>query len=146
MLGTNLESQTWPRCGEIDIMEHANTAGYINNTLHWNYEGSAASDPYAHAEFGTSTSSNYWNNIDLDVTQWHTYTCVWTDTTIYMYVDGTLTYQMGYSSATGGDCFNRPFFILFNFAMGGLYVSVTDTAAFTNLPWNMFVDYVRVYQ
>src|SRR5262245_33487152 len=35
MLGSNITSVPWPGCGEIDIMEHINTAGNTVNTIHW---------------------------------------------------------------------------------------------------------------
>src|SRR4051812_34491389 len=35
MLGTNITSVPWPGCGEIDIMEHINSATTAPQTLHW---------------------------------------------------------------------------------------------------------------
>ena len=46
----------------------------------------------------------------------------------------------------GLDAFNKNFFILLNFAMGGNFTGIHNKAQFTNLPWNMYVDYIRVYQ
>ena len=151
MLGANInEGIGWPYCGEIDIMEHANSNDSINNTVHFNYTGSnPATAAYAHGEYGWNCKDNYWEKFAIDVTEWHTYTLIWTSTTLEMQVDGKKTFggSVGAPGVTDGtDCFGKPFFILFNFAMGGLYVNVTNPDYFTNLPWNMYVDYVRVYQ
>ena len=143
MLGTG-SNYSWPYCGEIDIMEHANENTYTNGTLHWNYNGKSTSTTYGHGEYGTLSNSNSAIST-LDVTQWHTYELVWNATKISILVDGNQFFTMTIGdSSNGTDCFNEPFYILFNFAAGGQYVGVYS--GFTNLPWNMYVDYVRVYQ
>jgi beta-glucanase (GH16 family) len=147
MLGTS--SDSWPYQGEIDIMEHANSDTYTYQTCHWNGSGSDTSTAYSHASWGQTTNNNYWNKISsLDVSGWHTYAIEWTSTLISFYVDDTKVMAMtiGSSAGAGLDAFNSPFYIIFNFAMGGQFPAVYTSSSFTNLPWHMYVDYVRVYQ
>jgi hypothetical protein len=67
------------------------------------------------------------------------------------YVDGHLfESQTSWSSSSGTYPFpfNRPFFLLMNFAIGGNYVSNPSTAqinAHSVFPSEILVDYVRVY-
>ena len=35
MLGQNIHTVGWPKCGEIDIMEHINNEDLLHGTLHW---------------------------------------------------------------------------------------------------------------
>ncbi len=146
MLGTS--SDSWPYQGEIDIFEHANSDTFTYQTCHWNSSGKSTSTSYSHASWGQTTNDNYWNDISsLDVTEWHTYAIEWTSSIIEFYVDDTKVMAMDIGdSSNGTDTFNYPFYIIFNFAMGGQFPNVYSSSSFTNLPWHMYVDYVRVYQ
>jgi beta-glucanase (GH16 family) len=146
MLGTG--ASTWPYQGEIDIMEHANSDAFTYQTLHWNSSGMSTSTTYSHAQYGCQTNNNPYNNTaSLDTTAWHTYSIEWTSTLITFYLDGTKVMAMDIGdSSKGTDAFNYPFYIIFNFAMGGQFPGVYDSASFTGVPWHMYVDYVRVYQ
>ncbi|HAH61320.1 MAG TPA: hypothetical protein DCL73_04405 [Treponema sp.] len=146
MLGTS--SSSWPYQGEIDIMEHANSDTFTYQTCHWNSNGKSTSTTYSHASWGQTTNDNYWNDISsMDVTEWHTYAIEWTSSLIEFYVDDTKVMAMDIgSSSSGTDTFNYPFYIIFNFAMGGQFPNVYSSSSFTGVPWHMYVDYVRVYQ
>jgi len=74
MLGGNIEEVTWPRCGEIDIMEHINTENKVYGTAHWQ-----SSTGYK------NISSNMAN---IDVTQYHVYAVDWNENNIIWTVDG----------------------------------------------------------
>jgi beta-glucanase (GH16 family) len=146
MLGTSSES--WPYQGEIDIMEHVNSDAFTYQTCHWNSSGMDTGTTYSHASWGQTTNNNYWNDISsINVTEWHTYAIEWTSSIIEFYVDDTKVMAMNTGdSSTGTDTFNYPFYIIFNFAMGGQFPGIYSSSGFTNLPWHMYVDYVRVYQ
>ncbi|RZL06360.1 MAG: glycoside hydrolase family 16 protein, partial [Hymenobacter sp.] len=49
MLGGNINSVGWPKCGEIDIMEYVNTDPKTYGTAHWDSNG--------HAKYGQSTAT-----------------------------------------------------------------------------------------
>lgn len=146
MLGQNIGTNEWPRCGEIDIMEHANSDTYIYNTLHWNTAGWQSGAAATHAYYGTKTHETA-EVAAMDVSEWHEYTCVWTESNIKMYVDGVQTFVMSIAGSDEGiAAFHKPFFVLFNFAMGGDFMGEYNSSTFTNLPWQMYVDYIRLYQ
>jgi len=137
MLGQNISSVGWPACGEIDIMEHVNSASNVVGTVHWDYNG--------HASWGQDTSNNYWNNFNVDVTQWHVYEIEWDSSAIKWYVDGKQYMEASVAgSVNGTEEFHRPFFFLLNFAVGGQWPGYPDGS--TPSSASMYVDYVRAYK
>jgi beta-glucanase (GH16 family) len=66
MLGQNIHEVGWPRCGEIDIMEHINNEDVTHGTLHWHNE--------KHVSSGNTTS--------CDVTKFHVYSVEWNSDSI----------------------------------------------------------------
>ncbi|MDB5257204.1 MAG: glycoside hydrolase family 16 [Chitinophagaceae bacterium] len=131
MLGDNISSVGWPKCGEIDIMEHVNTGNADFGTIHWDNNG--------HQSYSNST------NVNSGITGFHTYTIIWTDQSIKWLVDGTQYAEANIANGVNGtEEFQKNFFILLNFAIGGQWPGYNiDNNAFPN---QMKVDYVRVYQ
>ncbi len=127
MLGSNINSVGWPKCGETDIMEHINTDSLIYGTLHWDNNG--------HVQSGdtiTSTPSEY-----------HVYSVEWDKNTIRWFIDSTQYHEVNITTNSTEE-FHQPFFILLNFAVGGDWPGQTINDNL--LPAKMYVDYVRVYQ
>lgn len=131
MLGSNISSIGWPSCGEIDIMEHVNTSADVHGTVHWTGSNNL------YASYGTATP--------VAVTAYHTYTIEWTSAYIKWFVDGRQYNEINIQNNVGGtEEFQRDFFILLNFAIGGNWPGFSvDQNAF---PAKMYVDYVKVYQ
>ncbi|AFK05685.1 glycoside hydrolase family 16 (plasmid) [Emticicia oligotrophica DSM 17448] len=125
---------TWPKSGEIDVMEFVpvtstkQTLGYIHYGDFW--------------PNNKSTGKVYTMPIDLS-TDFHVWAVEWEANVIRWYIDGVL-----FSTKTNTDIspsawpFDHPFYMLLNMAVGGnLGGAVTDSM----LPATMEVDYVRVY-
>jgi len=128
MLGSDIDVNTWPACGEIDIMEHkGNELNKIYGTLH--YPGHFGGN----GNGATKTISNA-------TTDFHIYSLDWSATAIKIYVDGTLYHTVANSDAIP---FNHEFFFILNVAMGGTFGGTVDPAV-TNA--TMEVDYIRVYK
>jgi beta-glucanase (GH16 family) len=127
MLGANIDSVGWPKCGEIDIMENINGQNTVYATCHWDANG--------HAQYGLSTS--------VTVTSWHDYEVEWDSQYIRARVDGTQYYVIDITPADLSE-FRAPFFILLNQAVGGNWPGSPSSS--TVFPSTMEVDYVRVYQ
>ena len=128
MLGSS--SVAWPKCGEIDIMEHVNADNTIFGTAHWDSNG--------HAQYGKTTAVS--NPAD-----WHVYRVDWTPTAITWFVDGSPYCVIDITNGTGStEEFQNPFFLLFNLAVGGNLPG--QTVDESKLPATLSVDYVRVYQ
>src|ERR1035437_3878958 len=130
MLGTNINSVSWPYCGEIDIMEHINSDSIIYGTMHW-YNG-------GRSDYGGTKQIPNTN-------QYHTYSVEWDSTAITWFID-SVQYWKGSiaNNVNNTNAFHKPFFILLNLAIGGDWSGNPDTS--TIFPDTMFVDYVRVYQ
>jgi beta-glucanase (GH16 family) len=132
---------------EIDVMENN---GAISNkeggTIH--YGGANGNDVYSGATYAFLDGDS--------VTNFHTYLLEWSTNAINWYVDGHLyESQTNWWSNVGTSTntypypapFNQPFYILMNVAIGGNYLGNPSPAAINpNLPGEMDVDYVRVYQ
>lgn len=129
MLGANISTVPWPKCGEIDIMENTNTSNTVLGTMHW------FSNAYAYYGGNTSTSP----------TAYHIYRVDWTNTGIAWFVDG-VQFHLGNitNNINGTEEFHLPFFLILNMAVGGNLPGQTIDE--TKLPASMYVDYVRVYQ
>jgi beta-glucanase (GH16 family) len=130
MMGANINTVSWPQCGEIDIMEHVNADNTIYGTMHWNVNGPV--------QYGLTTTVS---NPD----DYHIYAIEWDASSIRWYVDNTL-YVTGniLNNTNNTGAFHLPFFILLNMAVAGDFPGqVVDES---KLPASMYVDYVRVYK
>jgi beta-glucanase (GH16 family) len=134
MLGNNIASVGWPKCGEIDIMEMVGGNGK-ENTVH----GTIHYDNNGHTYTGGSytLSSEYFYNA------YHVFTIIWDDSTIKWYVDDNLYHQENISDP-GRSEFHQEFFFILNLAVGGQWPGNPDSS--TTFPQRMKVDYIRVFQ
>lgn len=128
MLGADIDSNPWPACGEIDIMEHlGRDLNNIYATLH--YPGRS----------GANANGNTKKIADA-TTAFHKYTLDWSATAVKMYVDEQLIHSVPNSAAIP---FNHRFFLLINMAIGGNFGGAVD-GALTGAEFQ--IDYIRVYQ
>jgi beta-glucanase (GH16 family) len=128
MLGDNINTVSWPACGEIDIMEHVgNQLNRIYATMH--YTGNSGG-----GGIGSSTV------ISNATTAFHKYGMEWNASQIKFYIDDVNFYNFTNTNALP---FNQNFFLILNVAMGGNFGGAVDPA-FTNS--SMEIDYIRVYQ
>lgn len=142
--GTNNEYGGWAANGEIDIME---AKGRLNNkvdtTIHFG------------GPWPQNTYLTHETTLSSDIDEWHTYALEWTAEYIAWIIDGTEAYRLTadrwYSTASSASAapFDKPFYILFNFAVGGSYDptgtnNMVQAGTFTSA--DMLVDYVRVFQ
>lgn len=135
------EDMRWPNCGEIDIMEHVGRRQ--NNVLF-----SVHCKNHNHANpntVGYTTAAQFEEDLSGD---YHIYAMEWTAEYIEYFVDG-----VSYCRYNKADDpvekehdswpFCKPYFLIMNIAVGGgLGGPVNDE----DLPFEMYVDYVKVYQ
>jgi PKD repeat protein len=127
MLGSNIGSVGWPKCGEIDILESVGkNLDQNHSSLH--SEGRSGATP----DTGTIKVPN-------SNTEFHIYTADWRPGYIKFYVDDKLFYTFVNSDKFP---FNKNFYLIVNFAMGGIWGGPVDP----NFTSSVFeVDYIRVY-
>lgn len=130
MLGANLPQVGWPASGEIDVMEHINNEDRTYGTIHW--------------QDNNGNYAQYGGNTAVSVTDWHVYAVEWDANAIRWYVDGIQFHEVNIQNGVNGtEEFQRDFFLLLNFAIGGNWPGFNVDES--RLPSRMYVDYVRVY-
>ncbi|MCO5725849.1 glycoside hydrolase family 16 protein [Robiginitalea sp. 2V75] len=135
MLGADIDTNPWPGCGEIDIMENkGRTPSIVSSAVHG--PGYSA---------GQAIFKEYDFVNDRVDTGFHVYGIEWGPGYINFYVDDVLYNQITPEDVTGEWVFdNGPFFLLLNLAVGGTFDGPPN--AETVFPQSIVVDYVRVYK
>jgi beta-glucanase (GH16 family) len=129
MLGDNIHRVGWPRCGEIDIMEHINNEDVLYGTLHWHNE--------RHVQDGSKTTCT--------VADYHNYAIEWNADSIKWFLDARQYHSVAIKDSVNSTAeFHKPFYIILNLAIGGSWPKNPDET--TQFPDTVSVDYVRVYQ
>lgn len=150
MMGNDFKTNGWPNCGETDILEMGHQNGikkgaqdrFLNGACHWGQPG--------HAYY----SYDFTNSYSVQDGQFHTFTCIWTDKEIAMYIDldtkpDAKPYFKMALKDFGDNEFHKDNFILLNLAVGGNFPAIWDINQVTALndgPAEMEIDYVRVFQ
>ncbi|MBL7815095.1 MAG: family 16 glycosylhydrolase [Saprospiraceae bacterium] len=134
LMPTNSEYGTWPRSGEIDVMELlGHQPNIVYGTIHSGTSAGAT----------VSSSANYTLPSGSFADDFHTFSIEWSPTEVKWLVDGTL-----YSTKTGSDIspwvFDKTFHAILNVAVGGNWPGAPNGT--TVFPQTMEVDYVRIYQ
>lgn len=125
----------WPAGGEIDIMEHLNADNLIYQTVHSAYTYTAG---YKNNPPSTKT-------VSINKDDWNVYGFNWFPDRIEFTLNGNITYTYPRIETTvaGQWPFDKEFYFILNMAAGGSWGGpVTDS----HLPFEMQVDWVRVYQ
>jgi beta-glucanase (GH16 family) len=161
LMGADYPSVGWPKCGEIDILEMGNSNGikrgtqdkYFSSWFHWGESWNGGSYPNWGKDFTNSTS------IQED---FHLFTLIWDEHSLKTYfdLDKDPNKQPIVEMAIDGEdvagnaahYFHKPFFVIFNLAIGGNFTGIWDINNVTalnqsnNYQANMYVDYVKIYQ
>lgn len=132
MLGGDIDQVGWPRCGEIDIMEHVgNNPGEISSALH------------TQSSYG-NTQNVKKTGIDDPYTEFHVYGLNWTADKMEFSLDGNVFYTYAPANKDNNNWpFYKDCFFIFNIAVGGNLGGQIDSS------WEvseMEIDYIRVYK
>lgn len=158
LLGNDISLVSWPKCGEIDILEAGAKEAITNGTqdrwmsgaCHWGPGWDNGNHRY-YAKASTSSTS-----LSAD---FHLYTIIWDSRSVKFYLDqdknsSVAPYFEMLTTPNANEFdpyryFNKPFFILFNLAVGGNFPQIWDINQITALQSgeaSMYIDYVRLYQ
>jgi beta-glucanase (GH16 family) len=134
-LGADFETNPWPNCGEIDIMEFlGHEGGRVYGTAHWGKS--------AHKSKGSSTLSGSEGNFHE---AFHVFSLIWEKDKMEWYVDDKKFFTISTADMEGQPYpFNSPQFFIINCAVGGNWPGSPDGT--TVFPQRYFVDYIRVFQ
>lgn len=136
MLGDNIQTVGWPRCGEIDIMENVGKEpSVVFGTVH--------GPGYCGAQ-GITGSFTLPEGRQL-ADDFHCFAVEWEPEALRFYLDDRLYHTVTPKSLPPG-CdwvYDHPFFLLLNVAVGGDWPGMPDAS--TSFPQQMRVDWVRVY-
>jgi beta-glucanase (GH16 family) len=135
MLGANVDTVGWSKCGELDIMEkngRKNDENVVFGTAHYEKNGN-------HIKIGEKYALSYG---DFS-TQFHVFSLVRTSKKISWFIDENLYYDIDISSFES-DVFQKSFFLLVNLAVGGNWPGSPDST--TVFPQKLIVDYIRVFE
>ena len=133
---TNTEN--WPLCGEIDIMEHVGKdPNMVHTSLH--------SELYNHIK---GTQVTHFDKLSDVSGSFHTYGIEWDEKSIRFIIDGQLYFeslkgQNGHISTNEGWPFDKPYYLILNLAIGGNWGGEIDPNIF---PSTMEIDFVRMYK
>ncbi|KAK0744741.1 glycoside hydrolase family 16 protein [Apiosordaria backusii] len=139
------EGVKWPKCGEWDIMEVANNRGTWNQgTLHF-------------ALPGTNTITSRRGGIEYNGQEYHTWAIKidrrksdWRREEITFWRDGKVYHNVTGNSINNWGQWNelahKPYFVLLNMAVGGLFGGAEGPATEGGLGSAVRVRYVGVYQ
>ncbi|PWK87927.1 F5/8 type C domain-containing protein [Lentzea atacamensis] len=138
LLGADFFDQRtpWPNCGEIDVMEHVGREpNRVYSTLHAPaYHGAGGfGQPL---DLGTPAASAF-----------RTFAVEWDSSHMTFSVDGNNFFTVDKNqleSTRGPWVYDHPFFIIINNAVGGDFPGPPGPG--TQLPQDMVLDYVRVFQ
>jgi predicted esterase len=133
MLGSNIKTVGWAKCGEIDIME------YVGKNPHEVYTTLHTEDSHGNSVNSKKTT---FTNIEEG---FHVFAIDWTKDKIEFFVDdvSVYTFQPDIKNENTWP-FNQKFFILVNMAIGGNFGGPeVDDSIF---PQKFIIDYIRVYQ
>ncbi|MBR3407725.1 MAG: family 16 glycosylhydrolase [Paludibacteraceae bacterium] len=134
----------WPNCGEIDIMEHVGSMD-------------ARASFALHTVMKNGTRGNNWAKtqwFDYPLSQdFHVYAVEWAQEeqdgkdVIRFFVDDVQYAEVWEEQIDNNDYwpFNKPFFLIYNLAIGGNMGGTVDDAIFEQQRI-MYVDWVRVWQ
>ena len=134
-LGTNIGTERWPKCGEIDIMEYW---GVNPNSIHANVHTGDYNHTKGTGRGGSITFENPWQEFHIFAVDWH-------DDRMDFYFDENLYYSCKKEGKGIGEWpFDNPQYLLINLALSGL--DGTQTVDNSVFPAEYLIDYVRIYR
>lgn len=133
MLGANIDSVGWPKCGEIDILE------YVGKEPKMVFTSLHTQDSHGNT---INTKKTKIDNIEEG---YHLYAIDWTKNKIDFFVDNNLVYTFNPVEKTEATWpYNQAFYFVINMAIGGNFGGPdVDDAIF---PQKFILDFIKVYQ
>jgi len=132
MLGTDIKSNPWPACGEIDIVEAKGVSPKLSfGTVH----GPGYSGGDGIGELTTLKSLNH--------STYHVYAIEWKPDQIKWLVNDKVFFTLNKADVGAKEwVFNKEYYLVLNVAVGGIFTGEIDPDLKSGA---MSVDYIRAY-
>ncbi len=136
MMPTNTVYGSWPKSGEIDIMEHV---GYMKDSIY----GTVHTEAFNHIQ-GTQKGGQTFKNKLSE--QYHVYGIEWEEDKIDFLVDGVPFFTFHKTADKYAEWpFDQEFYLILNVAVGGNWGG-KHGVDLEIWPQKMEIEYVRIYQ
>lgn len=127
----------WPKCGEIDIMEHVTK---MMSTIHV----SLHTELYNHVK---RTQRTHFEVVKGITEGFHEYAMDWTKDYIEFFIDGQSfkrwdKSESGYDTSISGWPFDKPYYLILNIAIGGSWGGEVGVDEY---PCEFPIEYVRYF-
>ncbi len=128
----------WPKCGEIDIMEHVTS---MMDTIHV----SLHTEKYNHI---IRTQRTFFEKIAGVTQSFHEYAMDWMEDYIEFFIDGKSFHRfdrhvLGFDDSEAGWPFDKPYYLIINLAIGGSWGGEVKVDEY---PCDFPIEYVRYYE
>ena len=135
MLPDQMRLYGWPKCGEIDIMEHV---GKDQDMVHF----SLHTKTYNHVKGTHRTAYDKFSQVS---DTFHKYTMIWDENNIVFFVDDIqqASFQKEIKDTFDEWPFDQPFHLILNIAVGGTWGGTVDE---TMLPFEMVIEKIEIFQ
>lgn len=133
---------SWPKCGEIDIMEVlGDNVDTVYGSLHFG-------DPHTQRQGSAVISEgNFADDFHIFAVEWEPDEMrFYVDDNCYYKTSDWFTKKSGSAEVPYPAPFNKPFYIILNVAVGGNWPGKPDEYTTFDEQAQMVVDYVKVYQ
>ena len=133
LLSETIFTEGWPKCGEIDIMEHINTDDIIYGTIH--------TENYNHMK-----DSQLGGNISIQnlASQFNVFGFEWDSVSLVWFVNDKEYYRLEKKDYFDGIWpFDKSYFLIINQAIGGFWPGDPDDN-FKNSKFE--IDWIKIYQ
>lgn len=142
MLGNDIGTVGWPRCGEIDVMEMIGGGEGRDDTaygtVHWADVNGVHVQRSSNPPYRLPDPEIYHDD-------YHVFEIEWSSTTLTWRIDGDAFFSTPIGAGQPSmEELHQPFFIILNVAVGGRWPGNPNRS--TVFPQEMRVDWVRVYQ
>jgi beta-glucanase (GH16 family) len=134
LLGNDIDTVSWPTCGEIDTMENI---GKNPATVYGTIHGPDAS------KANVSLGGNFMLPTGALSDAFHEYAIEWSAGQVVFLLDGAPYFTATQAAFGGTWVFAHPYYLILNLAIGGGWPGSPDAS--TVFPAELLVDYVRVY-